>query len=370
MKSPSLQILFWLAITFLPTTTVDAEDTTRLDQDHLLQYRDTNGNVQPVRTKTDWEIRRASIVKGMTTIMGKLPGDNRRAPLAIQQLEEHDAGTYIRRLITYQSETKSRTPAYLCIPKDVLAGKRRANAVLCLHPTNGEVGHQVVLGIAGQTGQAYAAELAQAGYVTLSPSYPQMANYWPNLSELGYASGTMKAIWDNIRGIDLLASFPYVDHSNGFAAIGHSLGGHNAIFTAVLEPRITVLAISCGFDAFPDYFEGIEKNWLAGAGWCQTCYMPRLANYRGQLNQIPFDFPELLGALAPRKLFVNAPLGDRNFRWQSVDRCAAAARPIYKLIGSEDNLIIKHPDCGHDFPEPLRQAAYRTIASVLHPEES
>ena len=104
MKSPSLQILFWLAITFLPTITVDAEDATRLDQDHLLQYRDTNGNVQPVRTKTDWEIRRASIVKGMTTIMGKLPGDNRRAPLAIQQLEEHDAGTYIRRLITYQSE--------------------------------------------------------------------------------------------------------------------------------------------------------------------------------------------------------------------------------------------------------------------------
>ena len=261
-------------------------------------------------------------------------------------------------------------PAYLCIPKDVLAGKRRANAVLCLHPTNGEVGHQVVLGIAGQTGQAYAAELAQAGYVTLSPSYPQMANYLPHLSELGYASGTMKAIWDNIRGIDLLASFPYVDHSNGFAAIGHSLGGHNAIFTAVLEPRITVLVISCGFDAFPDYFEGIENNWLAGAGWCQTCYMPRLANYRGQLNQIPFDFPELLGSLAPRKLFVNAPLGDGNFRWQSVDRCAAAARPIYKLIGNEDDLIIKHPDCGHDFPEPLRQAAYRTIASVLRPEES
>lgn len=370
MKSPSLQILFWLAITFLPTITVDAEDATRLDQDHLLQYRDTNGNVQPVRTKTDWEIRRASIVKGMTTIMGKLPGDNRRAPLAIQQLEEHDAGTYIRRLITYQSEPKSRTPAYLCIPKDVLAGKRRANAVLCLHPTNGDVGHQVVLGIAGQTGRAYAAELAQAGYVTLSPSYPQMANYWPNLSELGYASGTMKAIWDNIRGIDLLAAFPFVDHSNGFAAIGHSLGGHNAIFTAAFEPRITVLAISCGFDAFPDYFKGIEKKWLAGAGWCQTCYMPRLANYRGQLNQIPFDFPELLGALAPRRLFVNAPLGDGNFRWQSVDRCAAAARPIYKLIGSEDDLIIKHPDCGHDFPEPLRQAAYRTIASVLHPEES
>ena len=77
-----------------------------------------------------------------------------------------------------------------------------------------------------------------------------------------------------------------------------------------------------------------------------------------------------------RAMFMNKPAGygtDLKWhqdRWQSVDRCAAAARPIYKLIGSEDDLIIKHPDCGHDFPEPLRQAAYRTIASVLHPEES
>ena len=30
-----------------------------------------------------------------------------------------------------------------------------------------------------------------------------------------------------------------------------------------------------------------------------------LSNYRGKLDQIPFDFPELLAALAPRPLFVN-----------------------------------------------------------------
>jgi hypothetical protein len=96
--------------------------------------------------------------------------------------------------------------------------------------------------------------------------------------------------------------------------------------------------------------------------------MPRLSNYRGNLEAIPFDFPELLGALAPRPVFVNAPLQDGNFQWKSVDKCAAAAYPIYELLEGKGNLTIKHPACGHDFPEELREEAYNVIDTVLRPE--
>jgi hypothetical protein len=212
--------------------------------------------------------------------------------------------------------------------------------------------------------------LAERGYVTLSPSYPHLANYWPNLGALGYSSGTMKAIWDNTRGLDLLASLPYVDDSQGFGAIGHSLGGHNAIYTAVFDTRITVLASSCGFDSYLHYYDGDDRNWYFGKGWCQIRYMPRLSNYRGKLDEIPFDFHELLGALAPRPFFVNAPLDDGNFRWKSVDECAQAAYPVYELLGGQGKLVIKHPDCGHDFPDDLREGAYDVIDSVLRPESN
>ena len=178
--------------------------------------------------------------------------------------------------------------------------KRRAPAVLCLHPTDNQVGHQVVVGFGGRGGRQYAAELAERGYVTISPSYPHLANYWPNLEQLGYVSGTMKAIWDNMRAVDLVASLPGVDMSRGVAAIGHSLGGHNAIYTAVFDPRIAIVVTSCGFDSFLDYYAEPRSNWYFGQGWCQIRYMPRLSNYRGELERIPFDFPELLGALAPR----------------------------------------------------------------------
>jgi len=357
-----------------------AGEPVRLDRHQLLQYHDASGKVQPVTTPAQWQQRRAEILRGMQEVMGELPGRDqplvgaqpavgaRRVPLEVQVEEEADAGKYVRRLITYQSELRSRTPAYLCTPKDVLAGGRKAPAVLCLHPTDNEVGHKVVLGLGGRPGRKYAAELAERGYVTLSPSYPHLANYWPNLARLGYASGTMKAIWDNSRGLDLLASLPYVDDSRGFGAIGHSLGGHNAIYTAVFDARITVLASSCGFDSYLDYYGGAERNWYFGAGWCQIRYMPRLSNYRGKLAEIPFDFPELLGALAPRPVFVNAPLRDDNFQWKSVDQCAAAARPVYELLGGKGNLVVKHPDCGHDFPDELREEAYKLIDSVLRAE--
>lgn len=364
----TLRFALFVVVVFSSVSGVVAEAPARLDRNNLLQYRGDNGAVRDVETREDWQKRRAEIVDAMQAVMGELPGDDRRVALDIVAVEEVDAGTYVRRLITYQSEPGSRTPAYLCIPHDVLEGKRRAPAVLCLHPTDNKVGHQVVVGLGGRQGRAYAAELAERGYVTLSPSYTHLANYWPNLGKLGYVSGTMKAIWDNTRGLDLLDSLRYVDNSRGYGAIGHSLGGHNAIYTAVLDQRITVLASSCGFDSYLDYYDGAERVWYFGKGWCQIRYMPRLSDYRGKLQEIPFDFHELLGAIAPRRFFVNAPLHDGNFRWKSVDECAAAAKPIYKLLGGEGKLIIKHPDCDHNFPGEMREGEYQTIDSVLRPD--
>ena len=345
---------------------VELQSAPRLDRLNLLQFRDAKGQVQPVKSAADWQKRRAEIIKGMVAVMGRLPGKDRRVNLDVKIEEEVDTGKYIRQLITYQSEPGSRTPAYLCVPKLVFVGKGgKVPAVLCLHPTDNKVGHKVVLGLGGRAGRQYAAELTERGYVTISPAYTHLANYWPNLGGQDYVSGTMKAIWDNSRGLDLLASFEFVDSSRGFGAIGHSLGGHNAIYTAVFDKRITVVASSCGFDSYQDYYDGAERVWKFGAGWCQIRYMPRLSNYRGRLTEIPYDFQELVAALAPRPFFVNAPLRDGNFRHKSVDRCVKAARPIYRLLGGEGRMVVRHPDSQHSFPDAMRQEAYRMIDGVL-----
>ena len=328
----------------------------RLDRTNLLLFHDATGNVVQGRTKRDWEKRRAEILHAMQEVMGPLPGKAKRCPLDVQIIEEVDCGSYIRKLISYQSEPNSQVPAYLLIPKNVLQKKSKTRAVLCLHPTDSQLGHKVIVGLGGKENRNYASELAESGYVTLAPAYPHLANYAPDLKSLGYESGTMKAIWDNIRGIDLLESLPCVKRG-GVAAIGHSLGGHNSIYTAVFDQRIKVIVSSCGFDSYLDYMNGNIK------GWTSDRYMPKLLNY--SLAEIPFDFHEILAALAPRAIFINAPIGDTNFKWQSVDKVVAAARTIYKLYGAENNVRAVHPDCAHDFPDEVREAAYDFIGEKL-----
>lgn len=331
----------------IPTTSPAA-----WNRNQLLVYRDHHGLPQPVKSVRDWEKRRAEIVRGMESVMGPLPGREKRCPLEMKVEQEFDAGEYVRRRITYSSEPGSRVPAWLLIPKQALTTGKRCPAALCPHPT-GPGGDPI-----------YARELAARGYVTLTPNYPWLGNYKPDLKGLGWQSGTMKAIWDNMRGLDLLDSLPYVKRGK-YASIGHSLGGHNSIYTAVFDKRIRVIVSSCGFDSYLDYFSGDPKMWQLGQGWCQERYMPRLAAYAGHRQDIPFDFHEMIGALAPRPIFINAPLKDSNFHWQSVDRVVAAAKQVYALYGKPENLRVEHPDCDHSFPEPMRQIAYRLIDENL-----
>ena len=90
-----------------------------------------------------------------------------------------------------------------------------------------------------------------------------------------------------------------------------------------------------------------------------------LLAYAGRLADIPFDFHEILGALAPRPVFINAPLRDANFQWASVDRVIESARAAYTLHGATAGLRVEHPDSDHDFPDAQRETAYRLFDAVL-----
>jgi hypothetical protein len=342
-----------------PAETKPAQAPRRLDRAKLLVYRNHRGELKPVVSIANWQQRRAEILRGMQEVMGPLPGPAKRCPLEVKVEEEVDCGTYVRRFLTYASEPGGRVPAYLLVPKSALGGAAPAAGVLCLHQTH-RLGQRVVVGLGESPNDEYGVELVQRGYVCLAPAYPLLANYQPDPKRLGYRSGTMKAIWDNLRGLDLLESLPYV-RKGSFAAIGHSLGGHNSVYTAAFDDRIKVVVSSCGLDSFLDYMDGNIK------GWTSERYMPRLLNYT--LEEIPFDFHEVIAALAPRRVFISAPFGDTNFKWRSVLRIQEAALPVYALYGVPQNLRVEHPNAGHVFPKETREAAYGVMAEGLRSAE-
>jgi dienelactone hydrolase len=329
----------------------------KLDRDRLLFFQNDAGKVQPVKSVADWENRRASILTAMQKIMGPLPGKDKRCPLDMKVEEEVDCDTYVRRLISYQAEPGMRVPAYLLIPKEALKGKEQVPAVLALHPTHAK-GFRVTVGLANYPNAEYGVELAKRGYVVLATPYPQLSDYNPDLKKLGYESGTMKAIWDNIRAMDLLDTLPYVKKGH-YGTIGHSLGGHNSIYTAAFDDRLKIAVSCCGLDSYRDYMKGKIK------GWTSDRYMPKLLAYQDKLDQVPFDFGEILGAIAPRHVYVIAPKKDDNFRWESAAKVVRSAAEVYKLFDAEKNLRIEHPDCPHVFLPEMREKAYKRMDEVL-----
>ena len=322
------------------------------------QLIDRDGVDKHVESVSDWEIKRADVLARVQSIMGLLPGDEKRCDLSVSVDEEVDCGAYVRRLISYASEPGCRTPAYLLIPKKALHEGVLCPAVLCPHPTHARDGFKTVVGLSDRENRSYASELAERGFVTIAPSYPLLANYQPDWRALGYESGSMKAIWDNMRALDVLEALPFVA-AGPVGAIGHSLGGHNSVYTAVFDTRIGAVVSSCGLDSYVDYKDGNLT------GWTSDRYMPRLKDYMDRLQDIPFDFHDLIAALAPRPCLIFAPYDDNNFKWQSVDAVAQAARRVYALYGVGELLMVEHPQCEHDFPTDAREQAYVLFEKLL-----
>jgi hypothetical protein len=87
--------------------------------------------------------------------------------------------------------------------------------------------------------------------------------------------------------------------------------------------------------------------------------MPRINDvYKLEPAKVPFDFPEVVAAFAPRAFLASSPLRDSNFEVSGVKDCIAAARPVYELFGAGDKLAANYPDCAHDFPPDVRKVAY------------
>ena len=331
--------------------------TDRMD---LLTYIDADGRMHRVTTAAQWARRRAHILANMQLVMGPLPAAAKKVPLDLKTVEEISLSKVTRRKITFAVEKSDRVGAYLLIPRE---RKRKTPAVLCLHPT-ATIGKGMVVGLGQKPNRSYALELAQRGYVTLAPDYPTLGEYRIDPYKTGYASCTMKAIWNHMRAVDLLQSLPEVDPAR-IGCIGHSLGGHNTMFLAVFDRRIKAMVSSCGFNTFAKYYGGNLT------GWAGFRYMPRIASVYGKdPGKMPFDFPEVVAALAPRPFFVNAPGHDANFEVSGVKDCITAAAPVYKLLGAADGLVAVYPDAAHDFPPKARFAAYAFLDKALGLRES
>lgn len=347
-----------------------------INREDLLEIPAENGRQQRITTAEQWEPRRRSIVAAVEQVTGPVPGPAFRVPLDLKVIGEEDCGKYVRKTIAYNVDPSDRVESFLLIPKGI---KHPVPAILALHETN-NFGKRSVAGLAEKTPKAmrraYGHELAERGYVVIAPDYWYYGLYrgkyrvvkgeWYDPHQQGYATATMKGVWNHMRAIDVLETVKEADATR-IGAIGHSLGGYNTLFLGLFDPRVKVMVSSAGYNSFVDY---AASPYGGGdlSNWGIDKHMRRITTvYGNDPRKVPFDFPELLAALAPRPVFTSAPLRDNYFAHAGVLKCLKAAQPVYKLMGCEDHLQSQFPAAEHDFPDEARRAAYEFLDRHLKP---
>ena len=155
--------------------------------------------------------------------------------------------------------------------------------------------------------------------------------------------GALRAwAWGASRALDYFETDKDVD-AKKVAIEGHSRFGKAALVTLAYEPRMSTAYVSSSGQGGAKLH---RRNWgeivenVAGSGeyhWMAGNYI----KYAGPLNwnDLPIDSHELIALCAPRPVFISAGKLEAGDGWvdaKGMFLAAAAAGPVYKLLGKKD----------------------------------
>jgi hypothetical protein len=83
--------------------------------------------------------------------------------------------------------------------------------------------------------------------------------------------------------------------------------------------------------------------------------IPRLGFFLGEEKRIPYDYHEVMAAIAPRPLLVISPSWDRYSSIEDVRDCIDEAQKVYDLFGPESKIHFRVPDEYHRFTKEMQQ---------------
>ena len=273
-----------------------------------------------------------------------------RGPMDIEEVEQEDGATYIRRKLVFTSEPGADVPCHLLIPKGLC---EPAPAFICLqgHST----GMHISIGesrfpgddeaIAGD--RDFALQAVRRGCVALALEMRAFGERQETLqaacSSHGCEDAAMHSLllgrtlaaeraWDVSRAIDLLVTLPEV-RPDRIGCMGNSGGGTVTFYAACVDSRIWLAMPSCSFCTYADSIFRIYH--------CTDNFIPGILSIA--------EMGDLAGLIAPRPLVIVAGREDPIFPIAGVCGAFETARQIYEAAGAPGNLRLVVGDGGHRF---------------------
>ena len=254
--------------------------------------------------------------------------------------------------------------AVIVLPEGVGEGEPAPAVVIC-HGTDAVNGKYNNLSPDTRPNRAYAIELAQRGFVTITPDCYEFGELLTRGEDLTheeihkrYADSRARFTeqhpdWsldgrrmsDHKLLLDVADTMDFV-RPGGYGIIGNSLGGRTAIFLTALDERIAAGVPSCG----------ISPN-LTNMYRSASAPKERKGRTGGQMV---YDYQDMIALCAPRPLLVLEPYNDAYNPYIKANfECYVRGQCAYQLLDKPECFCtLTHGD-GHDTTEHVRDYAYR-----------
>jgi dienelactone hydrolase len=303
---------------------------------------------QAIRTREAWESRRGELRRAWLEFLGEIGRSS--VPPSLTVVEEDvipgnaNGAELVRSLVQYESEAGLPVEGYLLRRHDVAQSKPQPGVVV-LHSTIDYTIRQPA-GFEGPSDKHIGLQLARMGLVTFCPrnflwQYGQagrieLAVDWLR-SRHPSLKGMAKMLFDASRAVDALMTLPYVD-GRRIGAIGHSLGGKEALYLAAFDERIKAAVSSEG---------GIGLTY---SNWEAPWYLSEAIQRPG----FPLDHGQVLALIAPRAfLLIGGDSADGARSWPYIE----AAMPVWTMLGAPEAVGLLNHAQGHEYPKVAQDRA-------------
>ena len=212
--------------------------------------------------------------------------------------------------------------------------------------------------------------LAKAGYAVLAfdqcgfgARMAEIAPFYdrtPKWSQLG------RMVDDTRAAIDALEKDANVDPQN-ISLFGYTIGGTVALHAAALDPRVKSVVSISGFTPMRTDTAAKPTGGLARVSVIRPV-VPQLGLFIGREAQVPYDYDDVLAAIAPRPVLVVQPSMDRDANAADVHAAVEQARKAYTLLGAAEKLGLDEPKDYQRLPAVTQTRAIEWMAKNLpHP---
>lgn len=303
-----------------------------------------------VKTPTQWQERRAEILKDWQQLMGAWPPVLEKPTVEISQTIRRE--DFTQKKVSLQIAPDQKADGYLLIPDG--PGPFPAVFVPYYDP-------ETSAGLGEKPLRDFAYQLTKRGFVSLcigspggdarKPVLSQQAHCQP-LSYLGYIAANA---WQ------ALAAMPEVD-AKRIGIVGHSYGGKWAMFGACLWEKYACGVWSDPGIVFDETRQSInyQEPWYLGFDpsvtrkpGLVTAANPRTGAYQ-KIIQEGHDLVEFQALMAPRPFLVSGGAEDPPKRWTVLNHL----RAVNQLLGHQDRVAMTNRE-KHDPNPESNEVIYR-----------